>query len=63
MTEPLRDDPDRRSGLGRRLRILALVVAIVVLIVVVMALVGGSGGHGPSRHGGTDHSPPIGGHR
>jgi hypothetical protein len=49
-------DPSRYDGTGgapRWAKAVGIIALVVALLVVVMVLLGGTGGHGPQRHGGT----------
>ena len=62
------------GGMRRWVKVALIVVAVVALLFVAVALTGGSGGHGPGRHGGSagsgggtspavaEHVPPAGTH-
>ncbi|HKA68529.1 MAG TPA: hypothetical protein VKG85_05345 [Actinomycetes bacterium] len=39
------------AGLPRWVKVVGITLAILVLLVLIMLLVGGTGGHGPGRHG------------
>jgi hypothetical protein len=51
VTDPSRDDDP--AGTRRWVKVAGIIALVVALLVVVMVLIGGTGGHGPQRHGGT----------
>jgi hypothetical protein len=50
VTDPSRYDD--AGGAPRWVKVAGIVALVVALLVVVMFLIGGTGGHGPQRHGG-----------
>jgi hypothetical protein len=50
VTDPSRYDD--AGGAPRWVKVVGIIALVVALLVVVMVLVGGTGGHGPQRHGG-----------
>jgi hypothetical protein len=53
------------TGIPRWAKVTGIIVAVVALLAVAMMLIGGVGGHGPSRHGfagSSEPSPPPSGH-
>jgi hypothetical protein len=51
VTDPSRYDDT--GGAPRWVKAVGIIALVVALLVVVMVLIGGTGGHGPQRHGGT----------
>jgi hypothetical protein len=47
------------NGLPRWVKVVGIVVIVVALLFVAMMLIGGPGGHGPSRHGGSGSQAPV----
>jgi hypothetical protein len=43
-------DREPATGMPRWVKVGGIIVAVLALLVVIMLLVGGPGGHGPSRH-------------
>ena len=56
MTDPSRYDD--AGGIPRWAKVSGIVALVVALLVVVMLLMGGTGGHGPQRHGGAGGATP-----
>jgi SAM-dependent methyltransferase len=48
----------RASGTPRWVKVFGAIALVVVLLLVILMLTGGSGGHGPGRHGGAGHTAP-----
>jgi hypothetical protein len=58
VTDPSRYDD--AGGAPRWVKVVGIIALVVALLVVVMVLVGGTGGHGPQRHGGVGGAPSLG---
>jgi hypothetical protein len=56
VTDPSRYDDT--GGIPRWAKVVGIVALVVALLVVVMVLMGGTGGHGPQRHGGAGGVTP-----